>query len=79
LDGSAPIAQLARSCVDLAVAEMRVGIADDQDLVRSGLRLVLEARVLEVVGEAPSPSRSWREVVAIATTKSEDLRATGRR
>jgi DNA-binding NarL/FixJ family response regulator len=30
----------------------RVVIADDQDLIRSGLRLVLEARGVEVVGEA---------------------------
>jgi DNA-binding NarL/FixJ family response regulator len=30
----------------------RVVVADDQDLVRSGLRLVLEARGCEVVGEA---------------------------
>ena len=27
-------------------------IADDQDLVRSGLRMVLEARGIEVLGEA---------------------------
>ncbi len=30
-----------------------VVIADDQDLVRSGLRMVLEARGIEVLGEAP--------------------------
>lgn len=30
----------------------RVVIADDQDLVRSGLRMVLEARGIEVLGEA---------------------------
>ena len=31
---------------------IRVGIADDHDLVRSGLRLVLEVRGCDVVGEA---------------------------
>jgi DNA-binding NarL/FixJ family response regulator len=31
---------------------IRVAIADDQDLVRSGLRLVLESRGIEVVAEA---------------------------
>jgi DNA-binding NarL/FixJ family response regulator len=31
---------------------IRLGTADDQELVRSGLRLVLEARGIEVVAEA---------------------------
>jgi DNA-binding NarL/FixJ family response regulator len=31
-----------------------VGLADDQDLVRSGLRALLEARGVAVVGEAPN-------------------------
>ena len=29
-----------------------VVIADDQDLIRSGLRMVLEARGIDVIGEA---------------------------
>jgi DNA-binding NarL/FixJ family response regulator len=36
----------------LPEAAVRVAIADDQDLVRSGLELVLEARGCEVVGSA---------------------------
>jgi DNA-binding NarL/FixJ family response regulator len=35
-----------------------VVIADDQELVRSGLRMVLEARGIEVVGEAPDGRRA---------------------
>ncbi len=47
----------------------RVVVADDQELVRSGLQLVLEARGCEVVGTAGDgarrsrwcavPSRTW--------------------
>ncbi|SHF95360.1 response regulator transcription factor [Geodermatophilus nigrescens] len=36
----------------------RVVVADDQELVRSGLRLVLEARGVEVVAEAPDGRRA---------------------
>ncbi len=35
-----------------------VVIADDQELVRSGLRMVLEARGVEVLGEAPDGRRA---------------------
>jgi DNA-binding NarL/FixJ family response regulator len=35
-----------------------VVVADDQDLVRSGLRMVLEARGVDVVGEAPDGRRA---------------------
>ena len=35
-----------------------VVIADDQELVRSGLRMVLEARGVEVMGEAPDGRRA---------------------
>lgn len=36
----------------------RVLIADDQELVRTGLKLILEAHGLEVVGEAPNGKRA---------------------
>ncbi len=41
-----------------------VVIADDQELVRSGLRMVLEARGVEVVGEAPDGRRAVELVCA---------------
>lgn len=37
---------------------MRVVLVDDQDLVRSGLRMVLESRGVEVVGEASDGRRA---------------------
>ena len=40
-----------------------VVIADDQDLIRSGLRMVLEARGIEVLGEA-ADGRQAVEAVA---------------
>jgi len=42
-----------------------VVIADDQELVRSGLRMVLEARGVEVVGEAPDGRRAVELVAAL--------------
>ena len=44
----------------------RVALVDDQDLVRSGLRMVLEARGVEVVGEAPD-GRTGVELVRRTT------------
>jgi hypothetical protein len=35
----------------------RVVIADDQELVRTGFRLILTARGIDVVGEEPRPSK----------------------
>jgi DNA-binding NarL/FixJ family response regulator len=46
-----------------------VVIADDQDLVRSGLRLVLEGRGLEVCGEAGD----GREAVEVARRRDPDV------
>jgi DNA-binding NarL/FixJ family response regulator len=46
-----------------------VGIADDQDLVRSGLRLLLEARGFVVVGEAAD----GREAVGVARRTTPDV------
>jgi len=37
---------------------LRVLVADDQDLVRTGLRLILESEGFEVVGEAPNGRRA---------------------
>ena len=48
---------------------IRVGIADDQDLVRSGLRLVLESRGCDVVGEAAH----GREAVELAAREVPDV------
>ena len=42
-----------------------VVIADDQELVRSGLRMVLEARGVDVVGEAPDGRRAVEQVAAL--------------
>ncbi len=42
-----------------------VVIADDQELVRSGLRMVLEARGVDVVGEAPDGRRAVELVAAL--------------
>ena len=42
-----------------------VVIADDQELVRSGLRMVLEARGVEVLGEAPDGRRALELVSAL--------------
>ena len=46
-----------------------VVIADDQDLIRSGLRMVLEARGVDVVGEA----RDGREAVAVVSSLRPDV------
>jgi DNA-binding NarL/FixJ family response regulator len=43
-----------------------VVVADDQELVRSGLRMVLEARGVEVVGEAPDGRRAVELVDGLA-------------
>ena len=43
----------------------RVVIADDQDLVRSGLRMVLEARGIEVLGEAADGRAAVEAVAAL--------------
>ena len=43
----------------------RVVIADDQDLVRSGLRMVLEARGVEVLGEAADGRAAVDAVTAL--------------
>ena len=46
-----------------------VVIADDQELVRSGLRMVLEARGIEVLGEAAD----GREAVSVVARESPDV------
>jgi DNA-binding NarL/FixJ family response regulator len=46
-----------------------VVIADDQDLIRSGLRMVLEARGVDVIGEA----RDGREAVAVVSSLRPDV------
>lgn len=46
-----------------------IAIADDQDLVRSGLRLLLEARNLQVVGEAAN----GREAVQLVQRTTPDV------
>ena len=46
-----------------------VVIADDQDLIRSGLRMVLEARGIDVIGEA----RDGREAVAVVSSLHPDV------
>lgn len=51
-------------------APIRVLLADDQDLVRVGLRIILESEDgIEVVGEA----RTGREAVALATELAPDV------
>jgi DNA-binding NarL/FixJ family response regulator len=47
---------------------LRVLIADDQELVRDGFRLILEASGIEVVGEA----RDGREAVYLARRRAPD-------
>jgi DNA-binding NarL/FixJ family response regulator len=47
---------------------IRLGTADDQELVRSGLRLVLEARGIEVVAEA---SDGREAVLAVQQSRPE--------
>lgn len=46
-----------------------VVIADDRDLVRSGLRMVLEARGIDVLGEAAD----GRQAVELVTRTSPDV------
>ena len=46
-----------------------VVIADDQDLVRSGLRMVLDSRGVDVVGEAAN----GREAVDVVTREAPDV------
>ena len=46
-----------------------VVIADDQDLIRSGLRMVLETRGIDVIGEA----RDGRESVAVVSSLHPDV------
>jgi DNA-binding NarL/FixJ family response regulator len=48
---------------------LRVLIADDQELVRDGFRLILEASGLEVAGEA----RDGREAVYLARRRAPDV------
>ena len=48
---------------------LRVLIADDQELVRDGFRLILEASGVEVVGEA----RDGREAVYLARRRAPDV------
>ena len=48
-------------------ATIRVFLADDQALVRSGFRMLIEAEDdLEVVGEAPDGAATLRELAAQA-------------
>ena len=54
---------------DPASARLRVLIADDQDLVRAGLRVILEAHDIEVVGEA----RTGIQAVALAQRLRPDV------
>ena len=48
---------------------LRVVLADDQDLVRAGLRLILEAHDIDVVGEA----KTGRQAVAVARAQRPDV------
>ena len=48
---------------------LRVLIADDQDLVRDGFRLILETADIEVIGEA----RDGREAVYLARRRTPDV------
>jgi DNA-binding NarL/FixJ family response regulator len=48
---------------------LRVLIADDQDLVRDGFRLILQASGLEIAGEA----RDGREAVYLARRRAPDV------
>jgi len=48
-----------------------VVVADDQDLIRSGLRLVLEARGCDVVGEAADGREASSDP---ATARASDRR-----
>jgi DNA-binding NarL/FixJ family response regulator len=48
---------------------LRVVVADDQELVREGFRLILEAGGIEVAGEA----RNGREAVALARRHAPDV------
>lgn len=48
---------------------LRVLLADDQELVRAGLRMILEAHDIEVVGEA----RSGTQAVALARALRPDV------
>jgi DNA-binding NarL/FixJ family response regulator len=47
----------------------RVVLADDQELVRSGLRSLLEARGIDVLGEAAN----GREALALARARQPDV------
>ena len=60
---AAPGRRIRASTRDCPIAEplIRVLIADDQDLVREGLRMILEAEPdIEVVGEAADGKRGAR-------------------
>lgn len=48
---------------------LRVVLADDQDLVRAGLRMILEAHDIDVVGEA----KTGRQAVALARALMPDV------
>jgi DNA-binding NarL/FixJ family response regulator len=52
-----------------AAAPLRVLVADDQELVRAGFRLILEAAGFAVVGEAADGAAA----VALAATESPDV------
>ena len=47
---------------------IRVLLADDQDLVREGLRMLLDVDDIEVVGEAQTASRRWPRPVESTPT-----------
>ena len=48
---------------------LRVVVADDQELVRDGFRMILQANGIEVAGEA----RDGREAVAVARRARPDV------
>ena len=47
---------------------LRVLVADDQELVRAGFRLILEAAGFDVVGEAPDGAWRWSSPPGTART-----------